>query len=53
MIKLKRIREFPDRPCDRLTVDEADRIDFNECLLPKYSWTRELAKGEYEVEEIL
>ena len=51
--KLKRVREFPDRPSDRLTVDEADRIDFDECLLPEDSWTRELEEGEYEVEEIL
>ena len=51
--KLKRVREFPDRPSDRLTVDEADRIDFDKCLLPEDSWTRKLEEGEYEVEEIL
>ena len=53
MSKLKRVREFPDRPNNRLTVDEADRIDFDECLLPEDSWMRELEEGEYEVEEIL
>ncbi|CAI5724237.1 unnamed protein product [Peronospora effusa] len=43
-------------PIDRnsdLKVDGADRVDFDECLLPKDSWVRELEKGEYEVEEIL
>ena len=53
MSKLKRVREFPDPPNNRLTVDEADRIDFDECLLPEDSWMRELEEGEYEVEEIL
>ena len=51
--KLKRVREFPDRPSDRLTVNEAERVDFDECLLPEDSWARELEEGEYEVEEVL
>ena len=46
-------REFPDRLSDRLTVEEADRIDFYECLLPEDSWTRELDNCEYEVGKIL
>ena len=51
--KLKRVRKLPDRPSDELTVDEMDRVDFDECLLPEDSWVRELEEGEYEVEEIL
>ena len=51
--KLKRVVEFPDRPCDLLTVNEADRVDFDECLLPEDSWARELEEGEYEVKDVL
>ena len=51
--KLKKVREFPDRPGDKLTVDEADLVDFDECLLPEDSWVRELEEGEFEVEQIL
>ena len=51
--KLKPVREFPDRPSSKLKVNRADRVDFDECLLPEDSWMRELEEGEYEVEEIL
>ena len=37
---LKRVRRFPDRPSDELTVDEMDLFHFDECLLPKDSWVR-------------
>ena len=33
--KLRRVRTFPDRPKNELTVGQADRVDFDECLLPK------------------
>ena len=32
---------------------QADRVDFDEFLLPEDSWVRELEEGDYEVEEIL
>ena len=34
-------------------MDQADRVDFDKCLLLEYSWVRELEEGEYEVEELL
>ena len=34
MSKLKVVRLFPDRPMERLRVSEADRVDFDESLLP-------------------
>ena len=34
-------------------MNEADRVDFDECLLPEDSWARELEEDEYEVEEVL
>ncbi|KAE8960228.1 hypothetical protein PR001_g30451 [Phytophthora rubi] len=40
--KLKLVRQFPDRPGTELTVDEADRLDFDEALLPEDSWTTPL-----------
>jgi len=39
--KLKRVKVFPDRPTNRLTLDEAYRIDFDEALLPEDSWEGE------------
>ncbi|CAH0480932.1 unnamed protein product [Peronospora belbahrii] len=51
--KLKRIREFFDRPSTALETDEIGRVDFDEYLLPEDTWARELEEGEYEVEEIL
>ncbi|ETO83363.1 hypothetical protein F444_02609, partial [Phytophthora nicotianae P1976] len=50
--KLKLVRKFPDRPNVRLRVQDQDRLDFDEGLLPKYSWDTELDEGEYEVERI-
>ncbi|KAE8908347.1 hypothetical protein PF003_g7810 [Phytophthora fragariae] len=50
--KLKLVRQFPDRPGTELTVDEADRLDFDEALLPEDSWTTLLGEDEYEVERI-
>ncbi|GMF16093.1 unnamed protein product [Phytophthora fragariaefolia] len=50
--KLKPVRQFPDRPQIELTVNEADRLDFDETLLPKDSLTPNLSANEYEVERI-
>ena len=51
--KLKKVKTFPERPKDQLTIDETDRLDFDEALLPEDSWENDLEEGEYEVEEIL
>ena len=32
--KLRRVRTFPERPKDQITMNEADRLDFDEDLLP-------------------
>ncbi|ETP43989.1 hypothetical protein F442_09383 [Phytophthora nicotianae P10297] len=40
------------RPTSTLTNREADRVDFDEGLLPEDSWERELEEDEYEVERI-
>ncbi|OWZ02525.1 reverse transcriptase [Phytophthora megakarya] len=50
--KLKLVKDFPDRPRVELTVDEADRLDFDEILLPEDSWVPDLGADEYEVERI-
>ena len=33
IFKLKQVRKFPDRPDNELSVDQADQVDFDECLL--------------------
>ena len=43
--KLKRVKTFPERPKDQLTIDEADRLDFYEALLPEDSWEGDLEEG--------
>ncbi|KAE8981799.1 hypothetical protein PR003_g21130 [Phytophthora rubi] len=48
--KLKPVKAFPDRPTAILTTGDEDRLDFDEALLPEYSWDQELEEGEYEVE---
>ena len=48
--KLKLRRNFPDRPVARLEVEENERVDFDEALLPEDSWEGNLAEGEYEVD---
>ncbi|OWZ13922.1 reverse transcriptase [Phytophthora megakarya] len=50
--KLKLIKDFPDRPRVELTVDETDRLDYDEILLPEDSWVPSLGSDEYEVERI-
>ena len=34
-------------------MDESDRVDFDEALLPEDSWEGELDEGEFEVEKIV
>ncbi|OWY98695.1 reverse transcriptase [Phytophthora megakarya] len=43
--KLKLVKDFPDRPRVELTVDEADRLDFDEILLPEDSSVPDLGAG--------
>ncbi|POM70260.1 LOW QUALITY PROTEIN: Hypothetical protein PHPALM_13324 [Phytophthora palmivora] len=40
--KIKPVRQFPDRPQMRLTIQDQDRYDFDEALLPEDSWIRDL-----------
>uniref|UniRef100_A0AAV1TVV3 Reverse transcriptase n=1 Tax=Peronospora matthiolae TaxID=2874970 RepID=A0AAV1TVV3_9STRA len=47
------VKTFPERPKDQLTIEESDRLDFDEALLPEDSWDGDLEEGEYEVEAIL
>ncbi|ETO99682.1 hypothetical protein F441_22902, partial [Phytophthora nicotianae CJ01A1] len=41
LLKLKLVRSYPDRPTSTLANHEADRVDFDEGLLPEDSWERE------------
>ena len=50
--KLKLVRLFPDRPMEQLRISEADRVDFDEALLPEDSWVGDLAEDEFKVEII-
>ncbi|POM64370.1 Reverse transcriptase [Phytophthora palmivora] len=50
--KLKLVKEYPDRPLMRLTVERRDRLDFDEDLLPGDSWIQDRDPDEYEVEKI-
>ncbi|ETP13658.1 hypothetical protein F441_11254 [Phytophthora nicotianae CJ01A1] len=50
--KLKLVKCYAERPTSTLTNREADRVDFDEGLLPEGSWERELEENEYEVERI-
>ncbi|KAJ8578509.1 hypothetical protein ON010_g695 [Phytophthora cinnamomi] len=50
--KLKPVRIFPDRPIVRLTIEDQDRLGFDEGLLPEDNWDAVLADDEYEVEGI-
>ena len=47
--KLKRVNIFPDHPKKLLSVEEADRLDFDEAMLPVYSWKHTLDEDELEV----
>ena len=51
--KLKRVRKFPDRSDNELSVYQEDQVDFDECPMPKDSWVRGSDEGDYEFGEIL
>ena len=51
--RLKKCHERWDRPTIPLTVNDNERFDFDEELLPEDSFLRELADDEYEVIGIL
>ena len=51
--KLKRVKTFPDRPKSLFNVEEADRLDFDESLLPEDIWELTLDEDGFEVEKIL
>ena len=51
--KLKKVKIFPNRPINTLRVAEADRVDFNEAILPEDSWKTELEDNEFEAERIV
>ncbi|POM80760.1 Hypothetical protein PHPALM_1364 [Phytophthora palmivora] len=51
--KIKPVRQFPDRPQMRLTIQDQDRFDFDEAMLPEDSWIRDLDNDKYEVEKIV
>ena len=53
IFKLKRVRRFPDRPKMRFEVDESERFDFDEAMLPEDSWKRSLGSDEFELEKIM
>ena len=48
-----RVKNFPDRPRNQLNVEEADRLDFDEALLPEDSWERTFDEDEFEVDKIM
>ncbi|ETP23803.1 hypothetical protein F441_03126, partial [Phytophthora nicotianae CJ01A1] len=50
--KLKLVKSYPERPTSTITNRDADRVDFDEGLLPADSWEREHEEDEYEVERI-
>ena len=50
--RLKLRREYPERPKVELTVEEDERFDFDEELLPEDSWDANEDQGEFEVEGI-
>ena len=47
------MKNFLDRPKNQLNVDETDRLDVDEALLPEGSWERTLDKDVFEVEKIM
>ena len=44
---------LPERPKNLLNVEEADRSDFDESLLPGDIWVRTLDEDEFEVEKLM
>ena len=44
---------FPDWTQNQLQVGKADRLDFDEAMLPEDSWGSTLHEDEFEVEKIM
>ena len=44
--KLKLVRSFTNRPVARQEVEETERVDFDEAVLPEDIWEGNLAEGE-------
>ena len=51
--KLERVKTFPNRLKNLFNVEEADRLNFDESLLPEDSWERTLDEDEFKVEKIM
>ncbi|POM78907.1 LOW QUALITY PROTEIN: Reverse transcriptase [Phytophthora palmivora] len=51
--KLNPVKTVPDRPVETLTIEECDRVDFDEALLREDCREIPLEDGEYEVEQII
>ena len=52
-LEVKTSGKISDRPNGGLMVENGDRVDFDEILLPEDSWEIEFDADEYEVKEIL
>ena len=52
IFELKRVNTYPDRPRNQLNVEEADRLDFDEAMLPEDIWERKLDEDEFKAETI-
>ncbi|OWZ18154.1 hypothetical protein PHMEG_0007811 [Phytophthora megakarya] len=50
--KMNLVSIFPDRPVAHLEESDADRVDFDEALLPEDSWIQDQDPDEYEVDRI-
>ena len=51
--KLKRVKNFPERPRTILASSNEDRLDFDDALLPEDSWEGTLDPDEFEVDRIV
>ena len=51
--KLQKVKTYSVRPTNMLRVTKADRVDFDEEILPEDSWKSDLKDNEYEKERIV
>lgn len=51
--KSKRVRLFPDHPRNLLTVEETNRLEFDEKMLIEDSWEGMLEEDEFEIKKIV
>ena len=51
--RLIQLRIFPERPKDGLVVEEGDRFNIDDSILPEYSWEGDLDEGEFKVKKIM